>query len=905
MGDRDAPKLWHFGRVMLDERGPVSVGGETVALDRSGFDVLLALLRHAGEVVTKDELLAAGWPGRVVSENTLNKAISRLRQALGGDGEAIKAVYGYGYRLAAIVRVQAVDDGGEAGATPTHGIDRLRPGEPLPLRPQWRMERWLGQGAAGAVALARDAAGQARVFKFAVGEAGLRGLRREVALARYLQAAADGVAGVAPLLGWNLAQPPFFAEMPYYPEGDLRDWAERDQRLKSLPPPARVELCAQICETVAALHAAGVIHKDLKPDNLYPLADAGAPHGWRLLLGDLGAGEAALSPQLAELGMTHSLVAVPYGLSPDGGSLLYLAPEVLAGHAATQQSDVYALGVLLYQLLAGDLRRPLAPGWEADVGDPLLREDIALAAAVEPEQRQLDARTLAQRLRGLDARRAEHAAALIEAERQWRRDAQLQRLRQRWRWGLALSIGLACGLTVALWMFWRAENARLQAERNQRRAEAVQAFLTRDLLLEADPYTAGASSDVSVRQAIEAAAGKVDRRFHDQPDSAIAIYHSIADVYSGWGEYARAVGMLQRARQQAAHLRGNPAALAEVDRHLCEELRMAGDVAAARAACAAALAGFDVAGVRSDAATVTQAKVMFEVGEWTQAVRALDLVVVRLDGSASPRLLADALWFRALSLRKLARFVQADADFRRLIALQQRERGEHHPMTGWALADYGDFLVDAGRFSEAEAVLDRAQAIFDAGLPPGHPDALGPGYSRAEMHLWKGQWQPAIALLEPRVRQWRETLGNRHFWTLYALTELAWAKAEAGEADAAAMLLREARASGRLLLAGHDAKSAFFHARWARTLLALRDAEAAALELRELDAALAAHYAADHPWRATASCLHARMALLRRRPDVAVRLAADCRAGLLRRLPADHPALAEPARLLALATAAR
>ena len=64
-----------------------------------------------------------------------------------------------------------------------------------------------------------------------------------------------------------------------------------------------------------------------------------------------------------------------------------MAPEVIAGEMPTQRSDVFALGVLVYQLVVGDLRRSIAPGWEADVGDELLCEDIALAAAANPERR--------------------------------------------------------------------------------------------------------------------------------------------------------------------------------------------------------------------------------------------------------------------------------------------------------------------------------------------------------------------------------------------------------------------------------------------------------------------------------------------------------------------------------------
>jgi TolB-like protein/DNA-binding winged helix-turn-helix (wHTH) protein/tetratricopeptide (TPR) repeat protein len=94
-----------FGSAELDEREMrLTVRGAAVSLDRSGYDLLLCLLQHAGEVVPKDELLRVGWPGRVVTENSLTKAIGRLRQALDdADGECLRVVHGYGYRLVADV----------------------------------------------------------------------------------------------------------------------------------------------------------------------------------------------------------------------------------------------------------------------------------------------------------------------------------------------------------------------------------------------------------------------------------------------------------------------------------------------------------------------------------------------------------------------------------------------------------------------------------------------------------------------------------------------------------------------------------------------------------------------------------------------------------------------------------
>ena len=110
--------------MLNEQQAELRIGGTAVELDRSSYDVLLALLRHAGEVVTKEELLEAGWPGRVVSENSLAKAVSRLRQALGDQGAHVRAVHGYGYRLAVPVSFQPASN--EPAAIQPHASLRLQ-----------------------------------------------------------------------------------------------------------------------------------------------------------------------------------------------------------------------------------------------------------------------------------------------------------------------------------------------------------------------------------------------------------------------------------------------------------------------------------------------------------------------------------------------------------------------------------------------------------------------------------------------------------------------------------------------------------------------------------------------------------------------------------------------------------
>lgn len=121
---RPQPGIWHFADAELHETdGRLVADGQSRHLERSSHAILRYLLKHAGEIVSKEELLAAGWPGRVVAENSLAKAISRLRMALGSSSEALRVIHGYGYRL-----------NGPARFTPTMAIEPVQgPVTPDPI----------------------------------------------------------------------------------------------------------------------------------------------------------------------------------------------------------------------------------------------------------------------------------------------------------------------------------------------------------------------------------------------------------------------------------------------------------------------------------------------------------------------------------------------------------------------------------------------------------------------------------------------------------------------------------------------------------------------------------------------------------------------------------------------------
>ncbi|MSU36012.1 MAG: hypothetical protein EXS36_13100 [Pedosphaera sp.] len=120
--------------------------------------------------------------------------------------------------------------------------------------------------------------------------------------------------------------------------------------------------------------------------------------------------------------------------STQTGTHLYIAPELLAGRPATTRSDIYSLGVVLYQLLMGDFRRPLTTDWTRRIADPLLREDLEKCFAGDPEEQFANAGQFADSLRSLEKRLAELAAR--------KRAADLRRLMRT----AALAVILIAGL---------------------------------------------------------------------------------------------------------------------------------------------------------------------------------------------------------------------------------------------------------------------------------------------------------------------------------------------------------------------------------------------------------------------------------------------------------------------------
>lgn len=305
---------------------------------------------------------------------------------------------------------------------------------------------------------------------------------------------------------------------------------------------ARLALFLQVCDAVSYAHRHLIVHRDIKPANVLVDADG---HAHLLDFGIAKPLDASLDS--AQAGMTQAMA------TPD-----YAAPEQLAGEPISTATDVHALGVLLFVLLAG--RTP----WEI-AGQPVARAlhvvldrsaPRASTMAVETGERPISARTLEGDLDAIIAkclrREARHRYATVEAlvldiERSRRGDAVsargdatlyvLGRFAHRYRWAVAavaaIIVVLSLGIGATAW----------QAQRAQR--EAARAVAARDFLIgvfkASDPRIAQDKprGQITARELLDASVSRLDRQFAADPQTQIELLGLASEIYRELDEEQR------------------------------------------------------------------------------------------------------------------------------------------------------------------------------------------------------------------------------------------------------------------------------------------------------------------------------------------------------------------------------
>jgi serine/threonine protein kinase len=476
-------------------------------------------------------------------------------------------------------------------AAPT--ADGGRPAEPWPLAEQpgqtigrYRLLQLLGQGGFGAVFMAEQREPVVRKVALKIIKWGMdtRAVIARFEAERQALALMDhpNIARVLDAGATEMGRPYFVMELV---TGDpITDYCDRHQ----LPIDERLALFEQVCRAVQHAHTKGIIHRDLKPSNVLVSTTDGRPLAKVIDFGIAKATQARLTEKT--LFTEHrALIGTPE----------YMSPEQAEGLLDIDtRTDVYSLGVLLYQLLVGvtpfdgetlrsaaygEIQRiirevePPAPSTRLSA----LRGSLAGIAA----SRRVEPARLSSALRGeLDwivmkclekdrSRRYETAAALaLDIQRRLAGEPvaaappsasyRLRKFARRHRRLLAaaalVAVSLVAGLAATTYGLVRAlraealandrlaqaEQARAeavaskdQAERMVRIAEAVTEFFTHDLL-DLRPRPAGAPP-ITVRELLDAVPARIDRYFKSEPAVEGIIRERVGQLYRRMGDVAR------------------------------------------------------------------------------------------------------------------------------------------------------------------------------------------------------------------------------------------------------------------------------------------------------------------------------------------------------------------------------
>jgi eukaryotic-like serine/threonine-protein kinase len=537
----------------------------------------------------------------------------------------------------------------------------------------------------------------------------------------------------------------------------------------SLSIAERLKLFQAVCSAVQYAHRNLVVHRDIKPGNIL-VADDG-------------------SPRLLDFGIAKLVTPELPGEAPTATAMLmtpeYASPEQARGELITTATDVYSLGVVLYELLTGHYPYRLPSRQPLDVlravseqepecpSDTIQRTEEKTAPRDAPPIRvtpESVARTregtpekLRRRLRGdLDnilmlalRKQPQRRYASVEAfSDDIRRYLNGMPVRARkpslgYRAGkfvkrhvagvvasvvvLVLLIGFAVAMAL---QSAREARERKLAQKERATAQQVSAFLV-DLFKVSDPSQARGNT-VTAREVLDKGAEKIATELKDQPEVRATLMDTMGSVYVNLGLYDKAVPLLRDALETRKAVLG--AEHLDVGRslfNLAVLLRRRGDYAAAESLHREALA-----------------------------------LRRRLLGNEHPDV-ARSLNNLGLVLADKGDYLGAEAFYREALAMRRKLLGERHRDVAGTLNNLANVLKQRGDYAAAEGIYREALAIVREQFGHEHPDVAMNLDNLADLLALKGDFAGAETLFRETVPMLRKLLGSQHPTVAVSLLNLA------------------------------------------------------------------------------------------------------------------------------------
>jgi len=595
---------------------------------------------------------------------------------------------------------------------------------------------------------------------------------------------------------------------------------------RKLSTAERLALFRDVCGAVHYAHRNLIVHRDLKPANILVSEDG--------------------VPKLVDFGVAKIVDGT--GAEATRGALTektsrwmtyeYASPEQIRGDHVTTATDVYALGLILYEILTGHRPHRFRTLRPSDIERAICDEDperpsrvilrtterthsdgsrwaitpasvsatrerpisalrrhlsgdldniVLKALRKDPDQRYSTPQALADDIRRhlggfpVEARRP---TVMYLATRFVRRNRLLVAS------AAAILLTLFAGVVATTWEARAAHQAEVRATIARQKAERVTDFF-REMLSKADP-AAALGRDLTVRELLDAAATDIEKEVADQPDVEADIRTTIGRTYATLGLYDKAVEHLSHALEIRERLRG----VSRID--IVESRNQLGAVFLSQG-------------------RVADAERLFRES----------LELLRRSGNGDRPIVALTLNDLALALRSRGDFAAAQELYEKALAIEKRTLGGEDPEVAVTLNNLGGLMRVTGDLPSAEQFCREALEIRRKVLDPSHPliaqslDNLG-----VILHA-QGKFEEAESYFREALALYRKVLPEGHPDLAVTLSNLGSLLARLGKPGDAEAALRECLEIRRNALPEGDMRTAMTIDRLAACLVAQRNYAAA------------------------------------------------------------------------------